>query len=135
MKDPALARLDEFRQLKKEIRGSDKHLIIGIDVAKEKHYAFFGTATGKTLLRRLIFDNSREGFDTLLHRTQAFMAQEGFEKLVFDLEATADYHKLKPLAEFLINNGLPVVLVSNEVAKDLGWPLGQELVSNCISSR
>jgi transposase len=116
MKDSTLARLDEFRQLKKEIRGSDKHLIIGIDVAKEKHYAFFGTATGKTLLRRLIFDNSREGFETLLHRAQAFMAQEGFEKLVFGLEATADYHK--PLAEFLINNGLPVVLVSNEVAKE-----------------
>jgi hypothetical protein len=46
MKDSTLARLSEFRQLKKEIRGSDKHLIIGIDVAKEKHYAFFGTPAG-----------------------------------------------------------------------------------------
>jgi hypothetical protein len=27
MKDSTLARLSEFRQLKKEIRGSDKHLI------------------------------------------------------------------------------------------------------------
>ena len=42
-------RLTEFRQLKKEIRGSKDHLIVGIDVAKEKHHAFFGTATGKTL--------------------------------------------------------------------------------------
>lgn len=31
-------------------------MIVGIDVAKEKHYAFFGTAMGKTLLRRLVFD-------------------------------------------------------------------------------
>jgi hypothetical protein len=37
-------RLKEFRQLKKEIRGSKDHLIVGIDAAKEKHDAFFGTA-------------------------------------------------------------------------------------------
>jgi len=53
-------RLKEFRQLKKEIRGSKDHLIVGVDIAKEKHHAFFGTATGKTLLRRLIFDNTIE---------------------------------------------------------------------------
>ncbi len=116
MKESNLSRLGEFRQLKKEIRGSDKHLIIGIDVAKEKHYAFFGTATGRTLLRRLIFDNSREGFETLLHRALAFMAQEGLDKLIFGMEPTADYHK--PLGEYLINNGLPVVLVSNEAAHE-----------------
>ena len=34
MKDSTLSRLSEFRQLKKEIRGSDKHLIIGIDVPR-----------------------------------------------------------------------------------------------------
>ena len=39
-------RLTEFRQLQKEIRGSKDHLIIGIDVAKDKHQAFLGTATG-----------------------------------------------------------------------------------------
>ena len=44
-------RLKAFRQLKKEIRGSKEHLIVGIDIAKEKHIAFFGTATGKTLLK------------------------------------------------------------------------------------
>ena len=38
-------RLKQFRQLKKEIRGSKDYLIVGIDVAKDKHNAFFGTAT------------------------------------------------------------------------------------------
>jgi len=42
--------LEQFRQIRKEIRGSEHYLIVGIDVAKNKHYAFFGTATGKTLL-------------------------------------------------------------------------------------
>lgn len=48
-------RLEEFRQLKKEIRGCGEYLIVGIDVAKEAHHAFFGTATGKTLVKRLVF--------------------------------------------------------------------------------
>jgi len=116
MKDSTLARLAEFSQLKKEIRGSDRHLIVGIDVAKEKHHAFFGTATGKSFLRRLIFDNNREGFETLLQRAQVIITQEGLDKVVFGVESTADYHK--PLAEFLINNGLTVVLISNEAAKE-----------------
>jgi transposase len=116
MKDLTLARLGEFRNLRLEIRGSQEHLIVGIDVAKDKHHAFFGTATGKTLLRRLIFDNSREGFATLLLRAQSIMAQEGLGKVVFGVEPTADYHK--PLAEFLINNGMTVVLVSAQAAKE-----------------
>jgi transposase len=56
----------EFWQLKKEIRGSKDYLIVGIDVAKEDHKAFFGTANGKTLLKRLIFKNDIEGFEKLL---------------------------------------------------------------------
>ena len=60
------SRLEEFRQFRKEVRGSREYLLVGIDVAKEKHYAFFGTATGKTLLRRLVFENNLEGFRKLL---------------------------------------------------------------------
>ena len=46
-------RLKEFRQLKHEIRGSMQHLVVGIDIAKERHHAFFGTPAGKTLLQGL----------------------------------------------------------------------------------
>jgi transposase len=35
------SRLEEFRQSRKKIRGSKEYLIVGIDVAKEKHNAFF----------------------------------------------------------------------------------------------
>ncbi len=42
-------RLEAFRQLRKEIRGSTEHLIVGIDIAKDRHYAFMGTSTGKVL--------------------------------------------------------------------------------------
>lgn len=108
-------RLDEFRQLKKEIRGSKEHLIVGIDVAKEKHNAFFGTATGKTLLKRLVFKNNIEGFQRLLTYVEAVKIKHGLETEVFGLEPTANYHK--PLGEHLIKCGLNVVLVSGVSVK------------------
>lgn len=45
------SRLEQFRQFRKEVRGSKDYLIVGIDIAKNNHHAFFGTATGKTLFR------------------------------------------------------------------------------------
>jgi len=103
-------RLEEFRQLKKEIRGSEGYLIVGIDIAKDKHNAFFGTATGKTLLKRLVFENTIEGFGRLRARTEAMKVQHCLNKVVYGMEPTANYHK--PLAEYLIKCGHHVVLVS-----------------------
>jgi transposase len=108
-------RLADFRQLKKEIRGSGEYLIVGIDVAKERHHAFFGTATGKTLLRRLIFENSGEGFRKLLDQAEAIREAQGLSKVVYGLEPTADYHK--PLGEYLQSYGQRVVLVSGVAVK------------------
>jgi transposase len=109
-------RLAEFRQLRKDIRGSDEHLIVGIDVAKERHNAFFGTATGETLYRRLIFDNDKDGFERLLLQAEAMKVQHGLKKVVFGLEPTANYHK--PLGEYLIKNGHAVVLVATDAVKN-----------------
>ncbi len=103
-------RLEAFRQFKKEIRGSKTYLIVGIDVGKEKHHAFFGTATGRTLLKRLIFDNTIEGFRKLLIQVEAIQTAKGLSKVVFGLEPTANYHK--PLGEYLIRCAKMVVLVS-----------------------
>jgi transposase len=47
-------RFEQYRQIRKEIRGSRDYLIVGIDVAKDKHYAFFGTATGPSLALRFL---------------------------------------------------------------------------------
>jgi transposase len=109
-------RVKEFRQLKKEVRGSEEYLAVGIDIAKDKHYAFFGTATGKTLLRRLIFENSIDGFEKLIAHAEAIKVRHCLEKVVFGLEPTANYHK--PLAEYLIKCGFSVVLVSGVAASN-----------------
>jgi transposase len=108
-------RLEEFRQLKKEIRGSGEYLIVGIDVAKERHHAFLGTATGKTLVRRLIFENTIEGFEKLLSQVRTIQEAQKLPKVVLGLEPTADYHK--PLGEHLIKSGRMTVLVSGVAVK------------------
>jgi transposase len=108
-------RVEKFRQLKKEIRGSERHLIVGIDVAKQKHHAFFGTATGKALLKRLVFENDADGFEKLLRHVEAEKVKHCLEEVVFGLEPTANYHK--PLGEFLIKCSREVVLVAGVAVK------------------
>ncbi len=48
MNSSNVIRLQEFCQFKKEIRGSAEYLIVGLDIGKERHNAFFGTATGRS---------------------------------------------------------------------------------------
>ena len=115
MNDNDLSRIEGFRQLKCEIRGSDRHLIVGIDIAKSKHHGFLGTANGKTVLKGLIFENSRKGLEKLLTHVQFYMDRDGFQKVVFGVEPTSVYHK--PLAEQLIEHGHMVVYVTNEAIK------------------
>lgn len=108
--------LQEFRQVKKEIRGSDQYLVVGIDVAKERHNAFFGTANGKTLHKGFFFDNTVEGFRRLLEMTEALKVQHDLTKVIFGLEPTANYHK--PLGEHLIKCGHMVVFVSGAAVRN-----------------
>jgi len=110
MNDSDGIRLQEFCQFKKVIRGSTEYLIVGLDIAKERHNAFFGTATGKTLHKGMFFDNTYDGFQKLLIQADALKVQYSLRKVVFGLEPTANYHK--PLGEYLIKGGHLVVLVS-----------------------
>jgi len=104
-----------FRQMTHEVRGSEEYLLVGIDVAKDRHDAFFGSARGKTLLRKVVFDTTREGFEKLCLHADSVRVQQGLKKIVFGLEPTADYHK--PLGEYLIRQGRTVVLVAGNAVK------------------
>ena len=110
-----MERLGKFNEMKAGIRGSSDTLIVGVDVAKDKHYAFFGTSTGVTVRKCLIFENNKPGFQKLLDLTQDFVYQHDFQHIVFGVEPTGVYHK--PLAEYLMGLGEVVVLVSSVAAK------------------
>jgi transposase len=108
-------RLEQFRQLRQEIRGSRDYLVVGIDISKDNHNAFMRTTGGDVLYRRLVFNNTREGFETLLLQVEAVRTRHGLREAVFGMEPTANYHK--PLGEFLINQDRQVVLLSAEAVK------------------
>ena len=108
--------LSLFRVMRSSVRGSEKHLLVGIDVAKCNHHAFFGTSNGRTLHKNLVFDNSTKGFESLLSLARDLQNQHGLVEVVYGVEPTASYHK--PLAEYLIRQGEQVVYVSNLVVKN-----------------
>ncbi len=109
-------RREQFCQIKDEIQGSDAYLIVGIDVAKDKHHAFMGSARGKSLLRKLVFENNLEGFGKLLERSEAIKKQNALSKVVFGIEPTGNYHK--PLGAYLIRCGYHLVLVTGKAVKN-----------------
>jgi transposase len=101
--------------MRSSVRGSDKHLLVGVDVAKNSHHAFFGTANGRTLRKNLVFDNSTKAFESLRRFARDLQIQHGLVEIVYGLEPTASYHK--PLAEYLIRQNEQVVYVSNVAVK------------------
>ena len=107
----ATDRLKLFRSLKASVRGSEKYLLVGIDIAKNTHHAFFGTPNGRTLRKNLVFNNSVKGFESLRALVKDLQMQHGLVEVVYGVEPTASYHK--PLAEYLINHQEHVVYVSN----------------------
>jgi transposase len=109
-------RLEIFKDIRSSIRGSDDYVIVGVDVAKNKHHAFFGTPRGKTLRKDLVFDNCIVGFEHLMNFVRDLQSQLGLCRAVYGLEPTASYHK--PLAEYLIRHGETVVYVSNVAVKN-----------------
>lgn len=111
-----VSRFEQFCQFRSFIRGSKEHLIVGIDVAKDKHHAFFGTAYGKTLWRRLIFTNDFIGYLRLVEQTELLLKQHRLKEAIFGLEPTGNYHK--PLAHWLIQHDYRVVLVAGKAVKD-----------------
>lgn len=116
MSDKELIRIEKFRQFKKTIRASKDYLIVGLDIAKDKHVAFMGTARGKTLRRGLIFRNDISGYNKLLEETIVVQRQHGLNKIVFGLEPTGNYHK--PLARWLIMQNHQLVMVSGKAVSE-----------------
>ena len=115
MSNHEIIRRRQYCQIVKEITGSDQYLVVGIDVGKDKHHAFMGSATGKSLFRKLIFENNIAGFSRFLETAEAIKVQNGLSKVVYGLEPTGNYHK--PLASHLIRCDCNVVLVSGVAVK------------------
>lgn len=87
------------------------HVVVGIDIAKEKHAAQITDYRGRVLTARaLSFPNTAGGFEALLRWIQEVLDQHKKRKVLVGMEPTGHYwHNL---ADWLLDVGIEVVLVN-----------------------
>jgi transposase len=100
----------EYNQNRKIEQVLESTLIIGIDIAKTNHVGRAQDFRGIELGKALTFKNSQKGFTKVLDWTHKLMAKHGKTQAIFGMEPTGQYWL--PLAQFLCQNGIKVVLVN-----------------------
>lgn len=85
-------------------------LIVGVDIAKEIQWARFVDYRGLELGKALEFHNDKNGFDSILTSIDVICKKKRFDGVIVGMEPTGHYWK--PLANYLIINGVTVVMVN-----------------------
>lgn len=92
------------------VRG-EHTLIVGVDIAKRKHWAVFMDGVAELPVGRpLPFHNTRDGLERLLDEIRTATERSGAARVVVGMEPSGHYWKA--LASFLVSQGLIVVCVS-----------------------
>ncbi len=85
-------------------------LIVGLDLGKKRHAAWFAKRD-LTPLRRFMVNHSSEGLAKLLKRVEAEQVRGGYNRALFFMEATSYFWE--NVTNFLEARGLPYRLVSS----------------------
>jgi len=85
-------------------------LIVGVDIAKELQWARFVDYRGLELGKALKFQNDKNGFDSILASIETICKNKKLYDVIVGMEPTGHYWK--PLANYLILNGITVVMVN-----------------------
>jgi len=89
-------------------------LIVGIDIAKETHYARFVDYRGAEVGKTVSFKSDREGFEYIISQIEKIIKsaiyKQAYEKVVIGMEPTGHYWK--PLANYLKKSEYKVVCVN-----------------------
>lgn len=85
-------------------------LIVGVDIAKNTHWARFTDYRGIPLGKALKVLNNKEGFENILTTIKGVCKQHDLPKVILGLEPTGHYWK--PLAHYLIKREIKVVLIN-----------------------
>jgi transposase len=85
-------------------------LLVGIDIAKNTHWARFTDYRGIPLGKALRVSNNKAGFENILTTIKTICKQQNLPKVILGLEPTSHYWK--PLAHYLTSQGIKVVLIN-----------------------
>ncbi|XWN53145.1 IS110 family transposase [Anoxybacillus flavithermus] len=89
---------------------TDQTLVIGMDIAKQKHYAAMVDARGRVLKKSFPVIQSRSGFEQFYALIQEAMKECGKTEVIVGIEPTGHYWL--NLAYFLEEKGIPLVMVN-----------------------
>ncbi|WP_077703535.1 IS110 family transposase [Virgibacillus dokdonensis] len=99
-----------YKQNEKILQLTDKSLIIGVDIAKNKHVARAQDFRGVQFGKPLYFENALEGFQTFIHWMDELAIQQEKSDFIIGMEPTGHYWL--PLAYWLMEKQLKVVVVN-----------------------
>ena len=85
-------------------------LLIGVDIAKNTHWARFTDYRGIPLGKALKVLNNKAGFEHILTTIKGVCKQHGLDRVILGLEPTGHYWKT--LAHYLISHEIKVVLIN-----------------------
>ena len=83
-------------------------IVVGIDVAKDKHDCFVMNSEGEVLFNPFVIQNNREGFDSLYEKICS--VANDFTKVKVGLEATGHYSY--NILGYLLDKGLPTYVIN-----------------------
>lgn len=89
---------------------TENTLVIGIDIAKHKHYACAIDERGRVLQKSFPFSQSRNGFDAFYEKLLALRTAHDKSEVLVGFEPTGHYWM--NLAAYLLEYGVPFIMVN-----------------------
>ncbi len=99
-----------MKQNQKIERITAKTLVVGVDIAKNKHVARFLNYRGIELGKHHSFNNTREGFRSLVVKIRTEMAENGLDDAIVGMEPTGHYWF--NLGDYLLDHDIEIALVN-----------------------
>lgn len=99
-----------YKQNEKILQVTEKTLVVGIDIAKETHYARVFNFRRIELDKVISFRNSLDGFDSLKKWIREVMSKHNLDNVIIGFEPTGHYWF--NFAEYCRNNDLKYVMVN-----------------------
>lgn len=84
-------------------------VVVGVDIGKKRHYAAI-RVRGEVVMRKIVFDNNRAGFELLSKKVAEQREAHGLQRVVLGLEPTGHYWQA--LGYWWEENQGPVVLIN-----------------------
>ncbi|AEM74845.1 IS110 family transposase [Caldicellulosiruptor acetigenus] len=100
----------KYTQNEKILQVTEKTLVVGVDIAKERHVGRAFDFRGVELGKRIEFENRKEGMEKFLDWANKIMKANGKEKVIVGIEPTGHYWLC--FEQYLRENGIKVVLVN-----------------------